>query len=151
MRLLAALFVLVAARADAQRVPGWEVRVPERVELTVGTPGVLLIAIAVDRGLTISKDAPVIVDLSPPQGVSVRKARLGRRDAVDPEADAPRFAVQLRPTTAGEHTIKLRLRMWLCGGRSCRPLDVRKQAILQVSEPAPAPPPDAGVDASPRR
>jgi hypothetical protein len=52
-----------AAPAAAQQ-PGWEVRVPERVELVLGEAGVLSIAIAVDRGLTVSRDPPVILDLA---------------------------------------------------------------------------------------
>ena len=37
--------------AEAQREPGWEVRVAERVELVAGAAGTMPIAIAVDRGL----------------------------------------------------------------------------------------------------
>jgi hypothetical protein len=134
MRALGVL--LLASAAHAQ---GWEVRIPEKVELIES--GTLPIAIAVDRGLVISKDAPVIVDVVAPAGVTTRKPRLGRPDAVDPEADAPRFAVALRSTTAGEYVVKIRLRMWLCGGRSCRPLDVKKQALVVVSTQNPSPTP----------
>jgi hypothetical protein len=133
-----ALLVLTASVAHAQ---GWEVRVPDKVEMSSTEPGTLPIAIAVDRGLVISKDAPVIVDVVTPAGVTTRKPRLGRPDAVDPEADAPRFAVPLKSTTAGEHVVKIRLRMWLCGGRSCRPLDVKKQAIVVVTTQNPTPTP----------
>jgi hypothetical protein len=127
-----ALFVLVLL-TSAAHAQGWEVRVPDKVEMVAGEPGTLPIAIAVDRGSVISKDAPVILDVIAASGVTTRKPRLGRPDAVDPEADAPRFAVPLKAATAGEHLVKIRLRMWLCGGRSCRPLDVKKQATIVVS------------------
>ena len=146
---LVVLALVIGARAEAQREPGWEVRVPERVELALGERGTLPIAIAVDRGLTVSRDAPVIVDVVLPAGVTTRKTRLGRADAVDPEADAPRFAMALEATGAGEHVVALRLRLWLCGGRACKPLDVRRKATIAVTRPEPAepakPPPDAGV------
>ena len=129
MRALLVL-VLLATAAHAQ---GWEVRVPETLELVLGEPGTLPIAIAVDRGFVISKDAPVIVDVTAASGVSTRKPRLGRPDAVDPEADAPRFAVPLKTAAAGEHVVKIRVRMWLCGGRACRPLDVKRQATVVVT------------------
>ena len=129
MRALLVVMVLATA-AHAQ---GWEVRIPEKLEITIGEPGTLPIAVAVDRGLVISKDAPVIVDVAIATGVTTRKPRLGRPDAVDPEADAPRFAVPLKPVTAGEHLVKIRLRMWLCGGRSCRPLDLRRQVTIVVT------------------
>jgi hypothetical protein len=129
--------LLVATSAHAQ---GWEVRVPDKLAVTLGEPATLSIAIAVDRGLVISKDAPVILDVKPSSGVTTRKPRLGRADAVDPGADAPRFAVPLKPTEEGEHVVKVRLRMWLCGGRSCRPLDVRKQTTVVVTAQKPEAP-----------
>jgi len=141
------LALLVCAPAEAQREPGWDLRVAERVELAVGASAALPIAIAVDRGLTVSKDAAVIVDLAPEAGVTVKKRRLGRGDAVDPEADAPRFAVNVRGDAAGDHLVRLHVRFWLCGTRSCRPIDVRRVATIAVG--ALSPPVDAGIDAPP--
>lgn len=138
MRALPLLGVmLVATAAHAQ---GWEVRIPTEVHVTLGEAGVLPISVAVDRGFVVSRDAPVIVDVVAPAGLPIRKPRLGRADAVDPEADAPRFAVPLKTTTAGAHVVKIRLRMWLCGGRSCRPLDVKRQATVVVSGQNGSPP-----------
>lgn len=146
--LLAAL--AITARAEAQRQPGWEVRVAERVEVAPGVGGAIAISIAVDRGLTVSRDAPVIVDLVAPAAVAIRKRRLGRGEAVDPEADAPRFAVPVRATDVGDHAVKIRVRFWVCGARACRPVDVRRSAVVAVAAPAPTPPPaDAGSGAAP--
>ena len=142
--LLVSAVLLLGARAEAQRPPGLDVRVPERVDAVAGTSVALPIAIAVDRGLTVSKDAPVIVDLAPDTGVTIKKRRLGRGDAVDPDADAPRFTVAVRADAAGEHAVKIRLRLWLCGGKVCRPLDVRRQTTIAVAATA-VPPADAGV------
>jgi hypothetical protein len=137
---LAALAALAASFARAPgagaQPPAWEVRVPERIEVALGEAGVLPIAVAVDRGLAVSRDAPVIVDLAGP-GLGLRKTRLGRADAVDPGADAPRFAVALRPAAAGELPIKVRIRLWLCAARTCRPLDVRREAKVVVSAAVP--------------
>jgi hypothetical protein len=122
--------LLVASTAYAE--PGWELRVPERVELVAGTSGTLPIAIAVDRGQTISKDAGLILDLAP-DGVTVQKRRLSRADAVDPDADAPRFAVAVRAETAGDFTVKLHLRFWLCGTKVCRPIDARRTIAVAAT------------------
>jgi len=146
--LLAAL--AIAARAEAQRQPGWEVRVADRVELAPGGSGAISISIAVDRGLTVSRDAAVIIDLVAPAGISLRKRRLGRGEAVDPEADAPRFAVAVRATEPGEHAVKIRVRFWVCGGKACRPVDVRRAAVVAVAvPPPPPPPPDTAVEPAP--
>ena len=139
MRALLLLAVLVAP-ASAQRSPGWELKVPERIEVTIGQAATLPIAIAIDRGLTVSKDAPVIVTIQPDPGVVIKKRRLGRADAVDPEADAPRFAIPVRGDTAGEHAVKLHVKLWLCGGKVCKPLEIRRQSTIVVTpagQPAP--------------
>jgi hypothetical protein len=141
-----AVALLVCAPAAAQRDPGWDVRVTERVEVAVGASAPLSIAIAVDRGLTVSKDAAVIIDVSPDAGVAVRKQRLGRGDAVDPDADAPRFVVPVRGDAPGDHVVRLRLRFWLCGARACRPIDVRRTATIAVV--AQIPRPDAQIERS---
>ncbi len=146
--MLAGLAVVVAActPADAQRELGWDVRVTERVEVATGQTAPLAIALAVDRGLTVSKDAAVIIDLAPDAGLTVKKQRLGRGDAVDPEADAPRFAVGVRGDAPGDHVVRLHVRFWLCGTRTCRPIDTRRVATVAVG--APTPDGDAGVDAA---
>jgi len=129
----AALVAGAGAQAQAPREQGWEVRVAERVELVAGATSALAIALAVDRGLTVSKDADVIVDLEVEPGAAVKKKRLGRGDAVDPEADAPRFAVNVRGDAPGDHRIRVRVRFWLCGGKICRPIDVRRVATVVVA------------------
>jgi hypothetical protein len=130
---IAAVVAALAGPAAAQREPGWDVRVAERVAVAVGATGSLTISLAVDRGLTVSKDAAILLDLDPEPGVTVKKKRLGRGDAVDPEADAPRFAIAVRGEAAGEHAVRLRIRFWLCGTASCRPIDVRKVATVGVA------------------
>jgi hypothetical protein len=93
----------------------------------------------------------VILDLAPEGAVTVKKRRLGRSDAVDPEADALRFAVPLRADAPGDFALKLHLRFWLCGTKVCKPIDARRSVTVAVTTPAPAaaPPVDAGVDAPP--
>lgn len=139
--LLALIAVAGIAHADAQREPGWEVRISDHIELAPNASGTLAIAIAVDRGLTVSKDASVIVDLDADAGVSMKRRRLGRGDAVDPEADAPRFAVPVKADALGEHVVRLRLRFWLCGGKVCKPIDVKRTATIVVAAPPPNPAP----------
>jgi hypothetical protein len=140
-----AVALVACAPADAQREPGWDVRVTERVELAIGQAASLTIALAVDRGLAVSKDAAVILDLAPDDGVTVKKRRLGRGDAVDPDADAPRFAIAIRGEAPGDHAVRVHVRFWLCGARSCRPIDVQRVAIIAVAAATAG---DAGVDAA---
>lgn len=142
-RLVVALFFALAGTAQAQRAPGWELKIPERVELVVGTGGTLAISLAVDRGLSISKDAGILVDLTPDGAISIKRRRLGRADAVDPGADAPRFSIPLRAETVGDFVMKVRLRFWVCGTKVCRPVDARRNVAIAVTAAPPSAPPAA--------
>ena len=141
--------VVVVARADAQRGAGWDLRVPDRIELTAGAGGTLPLAIGIDRGLSISKDAGLVLDLAPEGGVAVKRRRLGRADAVDPDAESPRFAIPVRAETAGDFAVKLHVRFWLCGQKVCRPIDARRTVTVAVTAPAPPPAPPVAAPAGP--
>lgn len=130
---LVGLIAVIGRPAAAQREPGWDLRVADRIEVAAGATAVLTIALAVDRGLTVSKAADVIIDLELQPGLAVKKRRLGRSDAVDPEADAPRFAINLRAEAPGDHTVRLHARFWLCRSKTCRPIDVQRTTTITVS------------------
>lgn len=130
---LALALALLTISATAAAAPGWELHVPERIELAEGESGTLPIEIALDRGQTVSKDAALVLDLAPDGGVSLARRRLGRGDAVDPNAAAPRFAIAVRGEAAGDFTLKLHLRFWVCGSRVCRPADARRTVTVTVS------------------
>ena len=125
---------LFAAPAAAQRAPGWDLKIPERVELVAGASGTLPITITIDRGLAISKDAGLTLDLAPEGSVTIKRRRLGRADAVDPDADAPRFAVPIHVEAAGDFAIKVHLRFWLCGSKVCRPIDARRTVAITATK-----------------
>jgi hypothetical protein len=149
-RLLALAILVIVVRAEAQREAGWELHVPDRLELQPGTSGSLPISIAIDRGLSLSKDAALILDLAPEGALTVKRKRLGRADAVDPDADAPRFQIAIHSDTAGDFALKVHVRFWLCGNKVCRPIDAHRTVAVSVVAPPPPPPPvaiDAGVDA----
>jgi hypothetical protein len=130
------LLLFVASAAHAQPAqPGWEINVPEKVEVVKGAVASVPITIAVDRGLSVSKSGPVLIDLAPDAGLYIKKRRIGRPDAVDPEADVPRFVVPVRADQAGDLVVRLRIRLWLCGAKVCRPLDLKKQTTISVSAP----------------
>jgi len=132
----ACALVLAAAGAPApalaEPAAGFDVRIPDRLELVAGEPGTLGVAIAIDRGLAISRDAGLIVDLAPDAAVAIKKHRLGRADAVDPEAESPRFAIPARAEAPGQAAVTVRVRFWLCSARACRPIDLRRSVAVVV-------------------
>lgn len=147
-----AVVASVTAVRDADPAPAarWEIRVPDRLEVDVGATVQLPISIAVDRGLSVSKDGPLWIDVAPEQGLHVKKLRLSRRDAVDPGADLPRFEIPVRGVAAGDHPARLRIRLWLCGAKVCRPLDVQRQTTIAVRPKAGAGSGSDAGSASPR-
>lgn len=132
---VALAIVLAAAPAYAET---WDVKIPERVEVPAGTSGTLPIVLAVDRGLSISKDGGIVIDLAPDGGgLVLKKRRIGRSDAVDPDADAPRFAIPIHADAAGDFSLKIRLRFWVCGQKVCKPVDARRTVVVAVTPPTP--------------
>ena len=132
--LVLVLVLVLDTRASAE---SWELKVPEKLELVAGASGTLAIALVLDRGYAISKDAALVLDLAPDAGLAVKRKRLGRADAVDPDADAPRFAISLHAAAAGDYTMKLHLRFWLCAKQTCRPIDARRSVTVAVAAAAP--------------
>ena len=128
----ALVIALLAANARAET---WELKVPDKLELVAGASGTLAIAIVIDRGMTISKDAALVLDLAPDAGLAVKRRRLGRGDAVDPDADAPRFAIAVHAAASGDYTMKLHLRFWLCAKQTCKPIDARRSVAVAVAAP----------------
>jgi hypothetical protein len=155
MRTVALLLALVAGGArvepaTAEPATGARVEIPERVELVAGAGGTLSIAVTLDRGLTVSRDADVILDLAPDSAIAIKRRRLRRADAVDPAADAPRFAIALRADTAGDFRMRVHLRFWVCGTKVCKPVDARRNVAIAVAAPPPAPtPPPASPPPTP--
>ena len=137
MRPLLVLLILTA-RAGAQATGGYKLDVPEHVDLEVGG-GTLPLAITVERGQTISKDGGLTLDIAPDAGLGVRRRRLARTDAVDPDEPSPRFAIPLRADAAGDFGVKLHLRFWLCGTKVCKPIDVRRSVTISVHAAPPSP------------
>src|SRR5690606_37071454 len=131
----AAVVLAVVTAASPAAAERWTLQVPERLELVAGAGGSLPIAIELERGQRVSRDAGVILDLAPDAAIGVKRRRLGRSDAVDPDADAPRFNVALRADTPGDFALRVRLRFWVCGTRVCRPVDARRNVAISVTAP----------------
>lgn len=132
MRWMVVVAVAVSTRAEAQPRTNWELQVPERLEITAGSVGTLPITIEVDSGKTISKDADLILDLAPEPGISIKRRRLGRSDAVDPDQETLRFSIPLGAANVGDYAVRLRLRFWLCGTKVCRPIDARRTVYVSA-------------------
>jgi hypothetical protein len=140
--LLLALAACGTAHADD---PAYDVRVAADQTVELGATAAVSIAIVPGPGRTISADGPIRIAADAGEAIGLPRRRYLRRDAADPAADAPRFDVRVKARQAGEHTLALDVRFWLCQAKTCRPVVVRRDVVIRV----PAPPIDAGVDAPP--
>jgi hypothetical protein len=74
-------------------------------------------------GFRLGADTPVLVHVA---GTNVELGRklYRRADAVDPRAEAPRFAIPFRAATAGAR-IDAKLTFYICKAARCRPVETR--------------------------
>lgn len=113
------------------------------LDLDVGEAGALSVTVVPGSGRTVSADGPLRLTVEAGDGLAVTRRRYARKDAADPQADAPRFDVKLKARAAGEHAVTLEARLWLCGPSMCKPVRLTRTVTVTVA----APPVDAGVDA----
>jgi hypothetical protein len=110
----------------------WEVRIDDHADVTAGAATTVSLTIAGNGGRVVSKDGPVRVALKS-DTLKLPRLRYDRRQAADPAADAPRFDLKLTAPAAGEHTLAVDVRFWLCGKRACRPVHATRQVTITAS------------------
>jgi hypothetical protein len=130
--LVAALLLVLASPALAD---DWELRIAETADVEAGAASTVSLTIAGLGGRVVSRDGPVRVSLSSPT-LKTPRARYDRRHAADPAADTPRFDLRFTAPDAGDHTLSLDVRFWLCGARACRPIHATRQIAVHATAPA---------------
>ena len=147
---LTALVALLALPAAAdEREAGYELRLePRAVEARPGVEGAVSLTIAPHAGYSIDRDGPLLVRVSvePGEGLELPRAHYRRADAADALAEAPRFDLRYRPVTAGDYSLRIEARFWVCRRYTCRGAHETRQVAIHVTEP---PPPSPPADASP--
>lgn len=120
---LAALLAIPAARAGDPSDSGAdgysvEAAAPQK-PLRVGEKGRLLLAIHPKAPWHVDPRAPLTIKLEMPAGLTVEKAQLGRKDALDAKAEVPRFEVPFTAAAAGAQEAKAHLKFYLCRDTIC--------------------------------
>ncbi|HTJ40883.1 MAG TPA: hypothetical protein VL463_02270 [Kofleriaceae bacterium] len=138
MKLIVPLVLALAAtaRADDQ----FELKATDAT-VEVGGQTSISLTIAPAAGKVVSHDGPLKLELGGGDGLALTRRRYARKDAADPAADAPRFDLKIKATAAGDHTIDVDARFWLCGPKVCRPIRAKRTVTVHVTEPAAPPPP----------
>ncbi len=151
MRLAWVPLLLVPALAAGGEVePGYELRLsPESVDVEVGGEGAVSLTIAPRPGYTIDRDGPlrIRVEVEPAEGFELRQKRFSRKHAADAQAESPRFDLRYKAAAAGDYTVAIDARFWICRRYTCRAVRETRRVPVRVHVPAPPPPADAGPPA----
>jgi hypothetical protein len=86
----------------------------------VGGPGKLVLVIK-PKGPAwhVHPQAPLKIRFEAPAALQLAKADLGRKDAVDPKAEEPRFEAPFVATVAGEQPAKANVDFFICSDTAC--------------------------------
>jgi hypothetical protein len=132
LTLAAALAVPAAAEAPDSGADGYtvEAAAPQK-PLHVGEKSSLRLSIHPRAPWHVDPRAPMTVHLEVPAGLSVEKARLTRKDALDAKAEVPRFEIPFTAAAAGKQEAKAHLKFFLCKDTICA--QQRKTVAFQVT------------------
>ena len=98
--------------------------------VAVGGRGKLAIAIQPRAPWHVDPRAPLTIKVEAPAGLTLAKAQLSRKDAVDAKAEVPRFEVPFT-AAAGAQEAKAHLKFYLCKDTICA--QQQKTVALQVT------------------
>jgi hypothetical protein len=87
--------------------------------LAPGAQGKLVFTIHPRGEWHVDPRTPLRIDLSAPAGLALEKTRLGKKDAVTPNAEAPRFEAPFTAVSAGTHEARAKLDFFVCSKTAC--------------------------------
>jgi hypothetical protein len=86
----------------------------------VGAPGKLVLVIKPKAPTWhVHPQAPLRIRFEAPPTLQLAKAELGRKDAVDPKAEEPRFEAPFVASTAGDGPAKANVDFFICSDAAC--------------------------------
>jgi hypothetical protein len=88
--------------------------------VVAGQPGKLVIVIRpTATGWHVHPQAPLKIRFEAPPALKLEKPELGRRDVVDPKAEAPRFETAFVAAAAGAQEAKANVDFFICSDQAC--------------------------------
>jgi hypothetical protein len=104
-------------------------------KVAVGATATASLTITAKAPWHVNAEAPITVALTPPAGVTVKKAKLERADLAQSTQETARFDIPVSATEAGKKTINAEARFVLCQAEACKPV---KETLSLAVDVAPA-------------
>ena len=103
---------------------------PSTSAAKVGDPGKLVVVIRPKAPTWhVHPQAPLKIKFEAPPALKLEKADLGRRDAVDPKAEEPRFEAPFVAAAAGAQQAKANVDFFICSDTAC----VKQQKTVSIA------------------
>jgi hypothetical protein len=103
---------------------------PSTSTAKVGDPGKLVVVIKPKApAWHVHPQAPLKIKFEAPPALKLEKADLGRRDAVDPKAEEPRFEAPFVAAATGAQQAKANVDFFICSDTAC----VKQQKTVSIA------------------
>ena len=104
-------------------------------KVAVGATATASLTIKAKSGWHVNPEAPINLALTPPAGLSVKKAKLTRADLAATTVDSARFDIAISATAAGKQSIAAEARFVICQEQACKPV---KETLALAVDVTPA-------------
>ena len=90
--------------------------------LAVGAKGKVVVdVVPLEKGIHVNREFPLKYKVEPSAGLRVEKLEWKRGDAVDPNAENPRFEIPVAATAKGAQQVVVQMRFAICSDAWCVP------------------------------
>jgi hypothetical protein len=108
-------------------------------KVAVGATATASLTIKAKSGWHVNAEAPINLALTPPTGLSVKKAKLTRADLAATTVDSARFDIPISASEPGKQSIAAEARFVICQEQACKPVKETLALAVEVTSPAAAP------------
>ena len=90
--------------------------------LRVGEKGKLVVVVdPLQKGIHVNREFPLKYKVEPSAGLQVERSEWRRGDAVDPDAENPRFEIPVVAVAKGAQQVAVQMRFAICSDSWCVP------------------------------
>jgi hypothetical protein len=137
-RLLLSLALLTFGTGAARAADALYEITQSTPKVAVGATATASLTIKAKAGWHVNGEAPINLALTPPAGLSVKKAKLTRADLAATTVDSARFDIPISATEAGKQSIAAEARFVICQEQACKPVKETLALAVDVTPAAAA-------------